>query len=46
MSTPHNFNDSSSDPFTEWFIAERATELEDDVDDVDEDDYGDNSWGV
>lgn len=37
-------NDSSSDPWQEWFDAERGTELEDDVDECEEDDYSENDY--
>lgn len=37
-------NDNSSDPFDDWFNDTRGTELDDDVDQTEEDDYSDNSW--
>ena len=38
------FNVPGTDPFTDWFEEERGPLLEEDVDDIEEDDYSENDY--
>lgn len=40
----YTFNNFSSNPFDDWFDAERGTELEDDVNECVEDDYSEDDY--